>query len=289
MIASGPTLITSPGASSRIYATGTAPDGCSATDSIEVTVKPLPVFDAIAASSFVCIDDTVRLTASGGDQYAWQSASGEPLGSSNSILVTPGANTTYLVQISDSICHQSQTLQVPIFVKDLPDIRATSSNDITCTITQATLHATGGLSYAWAPAQGISNLNSANPVVNPTQSTTYYVKGTGGNGCSNIDSINVKVDFNSDLNHFPVASAFTPNSDGKNDCFGLKNWPRIGKVEFSIYNRWGVPVFHTTDVNLCWDGTLNGVPQPAGTYVYQIKSAGACGIAFRKGTVILIR
>ncbi|HTR32105.1 MAG TPA: CshA/CshB family fibrillar adhesin-related protein [Puia sp.] len=289
VIASGPTLITTPGASSRIYATGSAPDGCSSTDSIDVTVKPLPVFDAIASSPLVCVDDTVRLTASGGDQYAWQSFSGQPLGGDSTILVAPGANTVYIVQISDSVCRQSRTLQVPVSVKDLPDIRATSSNDITCTVTQATLHATGGVTYAWSPAPGISTLNSANPVVSPIQSTTYYVKGTGGNGCSNIDSVNVKVDFNSELNHFPMASAFTPNNDGRNDCFGLKNWPQIGKVEFSVYNRWGVPVFYTTDVNQCWDGTYNGVPQPAGTYVYQIKAAGACGTAFRKGTVILIR
>jgi gliding motility-associated-like protein len=289
VIAVGPTLTTNPGASSWFYATGTGPNGCTTTDSIDVTVKQLPVFTAAAASSLVCINDTVRLTASGGDQYAWQSASGQPLGNTDTIVVSPGSNTDYQVQITDNICHLSQTAEVPITVKDLPDIAASSSNNITCTVAQATLHATGGIAYEWAPAQGISNLNSANPVVNPTQSTTYYLKGTGANGCSNIDSVNVKVDFNSELSHFPVASAFTPNNDGRNDCFGLRNWPQIGTVEFSVYNRWGILVFYTTDVNQCWDGTYKGTPQPAGAYVYQIKAAGICGTAFRTGTVILIR
>jgi gliding motility-associated-like protein len=289
VIAAGPTLITSPGASSWFYATGAAADGCTATDSINVTVKPLPVFNADAASSLVCINDTVLLTASGGDQYAWQSASGQPLGNSDTVLVTPGGNTEYQVQITDNLCQLSRTIEIPITVKDLPDIQATSSNDITCTVTQATLNATGGISYEWTPAPGISNLNSANPVVSPTQTTTFHVKGTGANGCSNIDSVNVKVDFNSEFNHFPVASAFTPNNDGKNDCFGLRNWPQIGTIEFSVYNRWGTRIFYTTDVNQCWDGTYRGTPQPAGTYVYEIKAAGLCGTAFRTGTVILVR
>jgi gliding motility-associated-like protein len=289
VIASGPTIITSPGATSWFYVTGTTPGGCITTDSVDVIVKPLPVFSADVASSLVCANDTILLTASGGDQYAWQSASGQPLGNSDTVLVSPGSNTEYQVKITDNLCQLSQTIEVPITVKDLPDIQATSSNVITCTIPGTTLHATGGISYEWTPSPGISILNSANPVVNPTQSTTYYVKGTGANGCSNIDSVNVKVDFSSDLNHFPVASAFTPNNAGRNDCFGPKNWPQIGTIEFSVYNRWGTLVFHTTDVNGCWDGTFKGTPQPAGTYAYEIKAAGPCGTASRTGTVVLIR
>jgi gliding motility-associated-like protein len=139
------------------------------------------------------------------------------------------------------------------------------------------------------PASGISDLTSPSPSVNPQVTTTYFVKGTGENGCSAIDSISQKVDFSADLSHFPVASAFTPNNDGNNDCFGLKNWPPVNSLQFSIFNRWGQRVFFTTNLGECWDGTWNGKAQPAGGYVYQIIATTPCGTAFRKGSVILIR
>ena len=178
---------------------------------------------------------------------------------------------------------------MPVTVEGVPDIQITSSNDINCTTGQATLHAIGGVSWQWTPAPGISDLNSPSPVVTPQVTTTYYVKGIGNNGCSAIDSITQKVDFSADLSHYPVASAFTPNNDGNNDCFGLKNWPQVNSLEFSVFNRWGLRVFYTTNPGQCWDGTWNGTPQPAGGYVYQISASTPCGTAYRTGVVILVR
>ena len=86
-----------------------------------------------------------------------------------------------------------------------------------------------------------------------------------------------------------VPNAFSPNNDGHDDCFGLKYWGQISSLELTIYNRWGQLLFMTTDPQGCWDGTYKGVPQPAGGYVYQIKAATACEVAYRKGIVILVR
>jgi len=86
-----------------------------------------------------------------------------------------------------------------------------------------------------------------------------------------------------------IPNAFTPNNDGKNDCFGLKYWSRITSMQFEIFNRWGQRVFFTSDPTGCWDGTYNGVPQPPGGYIYQIRATTICGTATRKGMVMLIR
>lgn len=87
-----------------------------------------------------------------------------------------------------------------------------------------------------------------------------------------------------------IPSAFTPNGDAKNDCFGLANWPSASGFELSIYNRWGQLVFKTTKPTDCWNGQFNGVVQPAGVYVYMVKATTAsCGAVVRKGTVALIR
>jgi len=86
-----------------------------------------------------------------------------------------------------------------------------------------------------------------------------------------------------------VATAFTPNKDGLNDCFGVTHWPLADDFQLSIYNRWGERIFHTTDLSNCWDGTFKGKEQGAGVYVYMIFATTSCGPTFKKGTFVLIR
>lgn len=86
-----------------------------------------------------------------------------------------------------------------------------------------------------------------------------------------------------------VPNAFTPNKDGLNDCFGIKNWGLISDFKLMIYNRWGEEVFSTTNPNQCWDGTYKGIPAGPGNYVYYIKAISLCGVIEKKGNLALIR
>lgn len=87
-----------------------------------------------------------------------------------------------------------------------------------------------------------------------------------------------------------MPTGFTPNNDGLNDCYGIKNWGVLGKLSFSIYNRWGERIFYTEDAGQCWDGTYKGTRQPSGVYVYMVRASSACAPEiFRKGTFVLIR
>lgn len=110
------------------------------------------------------------------------------------------------------------------------------------------------------------------------------------NGCiSTASQIQLMFDSTKSPIYF-VPNAFTPNNDGLNDCFGLKNWGFITNVEFSIFNRWGERVFFTNNPNQCWDGTYKGIDQNADTYIYFIKAKSACaGDIVKRGTFILIR
>ena len=36
------------------------------------------------------------------------------------------------------------------------------------------------------------------------------------------------------------------------------------------YDRWDSPVFESYDIDRGWDGTANGMPAPAGVYVWHI-------------------
>src|SRR5205814_8994474 len=55
------------------------------------------------------------------------------------------------------------------------------------------LFATGGVSYTWSPAAGLSNSNISNPVASPTSTTKYLVGVTGTNTCVSLDSLVITV------------------------------------------------------------------------------------------------
>lgn len=111
---------------------------------------------------------------------------------------------------------------------------------------------------------------------------------SGNNNCTNTGSVTVLNKKATSLARY-IPSAFTPNGDGLNDCYGVKNWQYIRKLQFLIYNRWGELVFYTTRLGACWDGNYRGKKAEEGTYVYYIKAETECGTEEQRGNVILIR
>ncbi len=65
---------------------------------------------------------------------------------------------------------------------------------------------------------------------------------------------------------FPTA--FTPNSDGKNDRYQAACFCPVPEYKLVIYNRNGEIVFRTTNPSAGWDGYYQGKLQPVGAYVF---------------------
>lgn len=87
-----------------------------------------------------------------------------------------------------------------------------------------------------------------------------------------------------------VPSAFTPNQDGLNDYLYPLNAYKATQLQFRVYNRWGQQVFQTSDWTKKWDGSINGMQQPAGTYVWMLEFVDESRTkVFKKGTTVLIR
>ncbi len=88
-----------------------------------------------------------------------------------------------------------------------------------------------------------------------------------------------------------VPNAFTPNGDGINDVIRVRGYG-IGKVNFRIYNRWGVLVYQSTaaKTNNGWDGRYNGVLQPQDVYMYIADIEFTDGTKYQKrGDITLLR
>lgn len=277
-----------PPVTTTFYLTATNAAGCTRKDSVQIFVRAANAF-AINPPSAICLHESIQLSASGGDLYAWQPAATLDDPAVFNPTASPLATTTYTVFITDTLCGYSTTLSTTVTVLPLPLIQASRSNDITCIVPNSRLTAVGGNQYQWAPAGTLNNPNVATPIASPTTSTTYIVTGTDLSGCSNQASVLVKVNYAEKGGYF-MPTGFTPNNDGLNDCYGVKLWGNITEIEFSIYNRWGQRIFYSTKPGECWNGTINGVLQTPDVYVYMVRAKTTCEpFVFRKGTFVLIR
>ncbi|MDE3250071.1 MAG: gliding motility-associated C-terminal domain-containing protein, partial [Bacteroidota bacterium] len=140
----------------------------------------------------------------------------------------------------------------------------------------------------WQPGTGLSDSIGATVLASPVLTSSYIVKGVGVNGCAGYDTVLVKVSHTGDLD-VKLPNAFSPNGDGKNECFGLSRYAGLlQQVDLSVYNRFGQRVFHSKEPSACWDGRFNGKLQPTGGYAYILKANTFCGQIFRKGIVMLL-
>ncbi len=63
-----------------------------------------------------------------------------------------------------------------------------------------------------------------------------------------------------------IPNAFTPDQDGLNDHFEVKQACVLAAFHLFIYNRWGQLVFESSDPDFKWDGTFQGQLLPQGVY-----------------------
>ncbi|MBK9957947.1 MAG: gliding motility-associated C-terminal domain-containing protein [Chitinophagaceae bacterium] len=275
-----------------LYVSGTGSNGCSNRDSVAILVTNPKTFLQPPVKEF-CFNGSVTLDGANGIngvKYTW--APSPYLSNLNSInpIANPPATQNFQLTLTDLNCNKDSIFTVTVRVIALPNITVTKSNDISCATLTAVLFANGASSYTWQPAGTLSSNNSPATIAHPSNSTMYVVTGKDENGCTNKDSILVnRIAIN--INDYQLPSAFTPNDDGRNECFGIKKWgfTSISEFRFVIFNRFGNKVFETNDPANCWNGKFQGQPADAGAYVFQISGKTGCGPFSRKGNVILLR
>jgi gliding motility-associated-like protein len=279
----------SPDTTTNYVVTASTIYGCRTSKTIHITVEKTPEFKTVPDIPAVCIGQSVIVKADGGDEFSWLTMSDSVLTKNATIELAPIHDTTFKVYIADYTCRISDTILVPVIVYDTPVTSITKSGDIDCANASITLQAAGGIYYTWQIAPGIKNTATATPVVSPLETTTYEVTVIDKHGCTNVETITVNVDVALAFTRYPIPSAFSPNGDGLNDCFGLKRWGETSFFEFDVFNRSGSMVFSTHSPTDCWDGTFRGEKLPMGDYVYMIHARTICGDVVRKGTIMLIR
>lgn len=84
-----------------------------------------------------------------------------------------------------------------------------------------------------------------------------------------------------------VPNAFTPNGDGINDVFKVKEgYQSILSFKAAVFDRWGKKLYEWSDLAGGWDGTSGGRNVPDGAYYLNIEARGADGKKYRIKKVI---
>ncbi|MBV7530969.1 Ig-like domain-containing protein [Chitinophaga sp. sic0106] len=147
------------------------------------------------------------------------------------------------------------------------------------------LTATGGTHYEWDNAAGIisgqqTSVLEARPMLN----TTYHVTVSNDLGCKNTAdfAVTVVADFKVD-----ATNILTPNGDGRNDKWVIRNLDSYPNNEVKIFDRSGRMVYSRKNYSNDWDATVNGAPLSTGTYYYILSIENGAKVA--KGYITIVR
>jgi gliding motility-associated-like protein len=247
-----------------------------------------PPIDLAVAPNAICANSQILLTASGNyttfDFYI------------DSTLVQSSPDTTYsqnginqgtrLIWAAgtDGTCgRNSDTFSLNV----LPPFLGQAADDtIIVTGTDATIYATNADFFDWQPATLVDCNTCQSTLSRPTETTTYTVRLENIDGCIIIDTMQVVVREDVASILF-IPNVLTPNGDGKNDTWFIRNIDFFPRNKVIILNRWGDNVFKSEYYNNDWDGTFGSGKLPAGTYYYILDLGDGWGIF--KGDVTIIR
>ncbi|HEX8424745.1 gliding motility-associated C-terminal domain-containing protein [Hymenobacter sp.] len=96
----------------------------------------------------------------------------------------------------------------------------------------------------------------------------FRVQAIGATAGTPLSSSNSAcVEFANDLVFYNVV---TPNGDGLNDQFIVKNVELYSGTTLTVFNRWGKEIYKTSN----YRNTFDGANSPAGVYYYQLQLAG---------------
>lgn len=248
---------------------------CSNSDVIELYVDTFPVAD-LGNDTLFCEGDSLMLDAGFQDViYSWSTGD-------TTQTVTVDTSGIYYVEISN-VCG---IVKDSVLIELMPLPVVYLNNDTSIYIGESVqLNATEDLLfiYSWSPAEGLSNPGIPAPVAQPASTTTYSLTVTDIYGCQKTTDILITV-LSKDV---IIYNTFTPNGDGTNDIWEIKNIWFFPNNTVAIYNRNGNPVFKNNQIITKWDGKYNGKDLPAATYYYIIDLGN--GSELIKGNVTIIR
>jgi len=201
-----PDPVAKPASTTTYTVTVTDNNGCTATNTVTVEVRP-PLAAVATASDYLIgacpgQSTTLDVTVTGGEMpyaYSWAPAATLDDPGIKSPVASPSVNTTYTVTVTDA---NGCTVTANVTINVAPPLTATAAVDDDpigeCPVSVAHLSTTvtggeGGYTYLWDNATTLDDPAKANPTAKPAASTLYTVLVTDSNGCTTTAQVQVNV------------------------------------------------------------------------------------------------
>lgn len=140
---------------------------------ITIEARPVPVLNT---NSPICGNNTLQINSSGGQAYAWTGPAGYT-GTDADIIIgnaQPYHSGTYTVLMYSSAgCTRAAAVDVTVYPVPVADINISSLT--MCEGDTAQLISSGGDTYNWFPAVGLSSATIPNPKAYPKSSVNYQL------------------------------------------------------------------------------------------------------------------
>lgn len=117
----------------------------------------------------------------------------------------------------------------------------------------------------WSPSQYVESPTQVTTVAYPEETTVFQVTGTVGD-CRLLTEVIVTV-----TDPIEIYSAISPNGDGVNDTWKIRDIEFFEGCQVEVFDRWGQSVFKSVGYERPWDGTFKGRYLPTGPYYYVIE------------------
>jgi gliding motility-associated-like protein len=188
---------------------------------------------------------------------------------------------TYMLTVTDDMGCEAFS-EISLYQPEAIDI-SMSSVPVSCNAQHdgvAMAEASGGsgaFEYLW-------NTGASTTTIEDLSEGTYSLTVTDIFDCTAEDSVLVS---KSDVDCINIPNSFTPNGDGFNDTWVIRNAYLFDECYVRVFNKWGTIVFESTGYTEAWDGTYNGSILPSGTYYYVFKTTPDS--AERTGTLTILK
>ncbi len=230
--------------------------GCRGDDTLQITVKPVPVAAILPADTAVCRGDSFLLRGMSsltGVSWQWSTGSNQ-----QQQMLTPQHPAIYTLIVDMEGC--KDTASSVVRVNAIPEVDLGPDRYLCEGDVEWLRVAPGYTHYHWSDGSNDHLLYVKKP-------GEYWVVVYNQN-CPATDTLVLK-----ECSELWIPNAFTPDDNGVNDVF-LPKGVEIVQYEMLIFDRWGEHLFTSRDLEVGWDGIYKGEKAKCDVYYYLIRFTG---------------
>ncbi|MCB0397430.1 MAG: gliding motility-associated C-terminal domain-containing protein [Flavobacteriales bacterium] len=236
-------------------------DGNQCEENLEIILnEPDPFLAPAKGVNISCnglIDGTATVTGEGGTSpysYLWST------GETTATITGLDAGRYIIIAVDANACPASgeaiviEPTRLKVYNK---------SENLGCDRTEYKVEivASGGTlphSFQWSDG-------STDQIIEEMIPGDYEITVTDGRGCSAVDTLSLEY---KEATCVTAPSGFTPNGDGINDTWTVRNFEKFQGAVLQVFDLTGTMVFDSGSQTLPWGGTFEGADLEQGTYYY---------------------